>query len=417
MAVQEYFPVSIKKIVVDSIPDFDIYIRQKDRYVLYRKSNLRFGINQLEKLIENGIDTLHVRNEEHPRYKKYLSGASDESASLEYHNLFSDPEEIRRYHEIRAKYLSVDRTLFTVGAEMGFPLFILEKNRVRSLPEFVAVEEGPWKLGDSINRNGSEVLIRNEDADLYREYLEALFFADREISSDRNLTPVQIASVLRDTTKMLVREFLDDPKSGEKLKSLVDVTEELVDFAFANQSAVSSLLMIGSHDFLTYHHSVNVSFLCTGVGAELGLFRDDLLNLSLGGLLHDVGKSAIETEILNKPGLLSEEETKLVREHVSKGVALLWKHKDIPAVVVEMIAQHHERLNGAGYPEGLKADKISQSGRVLAITEVYDAMTTNRTYRKAAKPSAAVEYLEGSPEEFDLEITGKLKGLVGTDQK
>jgi len=419
MDPQQYFPIPLKGIVVDSIPDFDIYIRQKDTFVLYRKNNLRFETTHLEKLIDSRVATLYLRKEDHPRYENYRSRAAE---AQEYGpgfapHLFDDPAEVRQYHLIQASYLPVDRKLFVPGSEIDFPLFSLAGNRLSLLPEMEADKSGPWQLGNSIAEGRAALLIRNEDTALYREYLECLFFADREISSSSPLSTLQKASVLRDTTKIMVRDLLEDPKSGEKMKALVEVAEELVDFIFTNQAAVSSLLMIGSHDFLTYQHSVNVSFLCTGVGAELGLFRDDLLNLALGGLLHDIGKSAIDTDVLNKPGLLDEDETRLVHEHVNKGVALLWEHEGIPEQVIKMISQHHERLNGEGYPERLKGDQMTQAGKVLAVVEVYDAMTTERPYKRAARRADALEYLESAADQFDREVTEKLKALVDGNLK
>jgi HD-GYP domain-containing protein (c-di-GMP phosphodiesterase class II) len=133
--------------------------------------------------------------------------------------------------------------------------------------------------------------------------------------------------------------------------------------------------------------------------------RNDLYKLALGGVLHDIGKVFITKEILEKPGALTKEEMKVIREHSLNGSRYLREKWDIPPEAHYPVLTHHERFDGSGYPSGIREDKIPVFGKIAAVTDVYDALTSNRPYRKAMLPSEAVEHvMGGSGNMFDPEV-------------
>ncbi len=150
---------------------------------------------------------------------------------------------------------------------------------------------------------------------------------------------------------------------------------------------------IRNYDDLTYMHSLNVSLICNVFGGWLKFSAEDIRILTLAGLLHDIGKMLIPKEIIAKPGKLSAEEYKIVKTHSVKGYQVL-KDQPIDVRVKYAALMHHERCDGSGYPNGFVSEQIDDFAKIIAIADVYDAMTSNRRYRNAICPFDVVEEFE-----------------------
>lgn len=146
------------------------------------------------------------------------------------------------------------------------------------------------------------------------------------------------------------------------------------------------------NDYATFIHSVNVSLLAALVGTRLGYKEKNLKYLILGALLHDIGKLKVPKEILNKPGRLTDEEFAIVKQHPLTGVEIL-KNAHLLNRVMAMVSQHHERWIGTGYPYGLSGNNIHGDAQIIAITDVYEALTADRPYRKGLPHHHALEMI------------------------
>lgn len=156
---------------------------------------------------------------------------------------------------------------------------------------------------------------------------------------------------------------------------------------------INRLFMVRRQDDYTFYHSINVAVICGVLGKWLGYKGKMLTDLILAGLLHDVGKSLIPLNILNKPGRLLEEEMAVMRMHTVYGLDLIKEIPDLTPQILEGVVQHHERLDGKGYPFKLSAEKIAEFGRIIAVADIYDALTSDRVYHKKTTPFAVVEVL------------------------
>jgi HD-GYP domain-containing protein (c-di-GMP phosphodiesterase class II) len=158
-------------------------------------------------------------------------------------------------------------------------------------------------------------------------------------------------------------------------------------------------------DNYTYQHSVNVAVLSLVLGVQLQLNQHELYTLCMGALIHDIGKVLIPKDIILKPGPLTEEEFKTIKEHTTKGYDYLRGCLEISAPSRIVALQHHEKVNGNGYPDNIKNKSINRFARIVAIADVYDALTSDRPYRKAMSPSDAVEYIFAHGDtQFDYEM-------------
>lgn len=146
-------------------------------------------------------------------------------------------------------------------------------------------------------------------------------------------------------------------------------------------------------DDLTYSHSVNVALISSIIGQWMRLPVQDIHQLTIAGMVHDIGKTQIPDEILNKPGKLTDQEFAIMKKHVDIGYDIL-KNKQIDNRIREAALFHHEKCDGSGYPFGLSGDKLPTFAKILAVADIYDALTADRIYRKAVCPFTAIRMLE-----------------------
>jgi len=155
----------------------------------------------------------------------------------------------------------------------------------------------------------------------------------------------------------------------------------------------SMLSGVRDHDNYSYVHSLRVATLLSVFGNAIGLAESDLLVLASGGLMHDVGKMSISHEVLNKPGRLSEEEFAVMKSHVAKTVDFLKESTTLPKGVVAVAERHHEKLDGTGYPRGLKGAELNDLARMASIVDVFSALTDRRVYKPPMTPEDAFKLM------------------------
>ncbi|MCM3783230.1 HD-GYP domain-containing protein [Neobacillus mesonae] len=188
-------------------------------------------------------------------------------------------------------------------------------------------------------------------------------------------------------------------------KVFVGLMELILDDIGTRQDVMIMLSGMQSMDHALYEHSLNVCIYSLVLGKALGYEHKKLMELGLGALLHDIGKTQIPAEILQKPGKLTNDEYEIVKNHTVYGFKLLKDEPGIPLISAHCALQHHERLDGRGYPQGLAGSEIHEFGKLIALTDSYDAMTTNRIYQNALLPHQAVEMLfAGSGTQYDQKM-------------
>lgn len=217
-------------------------------------------------------------------------------------------------------------------------------------------------------------------------------YIEDEISEDIVLDDV-VDDEIRLEAAFRLEEILKNNYSLDKLKPLIS---EIVECIVENQDVVINLNKLCGHHQYTFLHSVNVGILSTCIGVRMNYNRKKLIELGTAGILHDIGKKYVSSDILDKPGKLAKEEFDVIMKHPEKGFNMLSSCYDISSIAKVGVLQHHERFDGSGYPRGLKGEQITPFGRILAVTDTYDAMTTDRSYRKAFEPSEALEFLLGT---------------------
>ena len=208
--------------------------------------------------------------------------------------------------------------------------------------------------------------------------------------------------------------FLKSLKNGavKDLSPLESLSQSLIESIFDNKDALSCLTMIKDTDQYLLEHSINCSVL-SGIFCEfLGYDRDTTEQVSLGALLMDIGMSSLPDEIRNNTGEFSSDDWEVMKTHVEIGADLVEQCGDISDLSLRIIEEHHERVDGSGYPRGLVGDEISEFARIAAIVDAYDAMTSNRTHKNSITPTQALKRLTAT-ENLDQELVKQFIQCIG----
>lgn len=248
------------------------------------------------------------------------------------------------------------------------------------------------------------------------EFLDTIIMDVDDIydeSFERDLTK---AKTLHNKTQDYIEGVFNVLRKGGQLdvESAKGAVSGLVEQVMQNPDAMVWLCQLKDKDEYTAIHSVNVCILSLTFGRTLGLTEDELHTLGLGALLFDIGKSRIPDEILKKTDSLSDNEFLLMKAHAFLGYAMLEEKKNLPKEVLDIILNHHERLNGMGYPNCRRGDEISRLTRIVSIVDVFDAITSDRCYKDAFQPQHALNELYNmAPDEMDQELIESFIKCIG----
>lgn len=217
--------------------------------------------------------------------------------------------------------------------------------------------------------------------------------------------------------KAAISQAMADGRTGEirNLSEVRDIAEDMVASTARNPGALHSLVLLKTADDYTFTHCVAVGAFMISLGRTLGLSELALRHAGTAGLLHDVGKAGIDEKVLNKPGKLTDEEYSHIKLHPVAGEQLLRDSGYSDEESLDVVRHHHERMDGRGYPDGLNHQQISQLARMGAVADVYDAVTSNRSYHKAMAPTAGLQLLLKLAQEghFDPAVVNAFVRTVG----
>jgi putative nucleotidyltransferase with HDIG domain len=302
-----YFaPIDIKKIHPNSVITFDLYLKSGEKFVLYKNRNLQINAGDIQRLIENLVETLYIHNNDKKNFRDYTEG-----------NL-----------------------------------------------------ENILKADDISNRKKAEAL--------------------------------------HESATNVVEDIFNNPRSGEVIQRSRIIISHTVDFIIDTPESFANLLKIRKHDYYTYTHSVNVCTFLVSLARELGIEDKGVLKeIGEGGLLHDLGKSRIPYAIINKPGKLVKAEWEIIKMHPTYGVEIAKETREITEISLTIIGQHHEKPSGEGYPNGLTRGQLNIFANMASIVDVYDAITTSRSYSVARPPMDAAQFLLDHKEDFNEKILVK----------
>jgi len=259
------------------------------------------------------------------------------------------------------------------------------------------------KKGITLRKSFTESINRIKFKSIYIER-ESSKSANAQNSIDEQLRYHTVQKM----KNLLTTEVVDEDKPRTLSNDMLNVSillEDMMDQIIDNGNMVSNLLNLRNYDDYTFQHSVNVAATASVLGLALGYNYEDLLHLAKGALFHDIGKMLVDIKILNKPGKLTIEEFEEIKKHPKYGYEYAKKHLHMHEDSLICILQHHEKFNGNGYPDSKEGKKIHRNAQIVAIADVYDAITSKRVYNEPVLPSEAIEYIMANADyHFDSDI-------------
>ncbi len=395
----------VEQLIEGTVIPFDVFLKDKTVIIPLFNAGMAFTKITRNLLKEKGITEVFIKNTDAHNLEYYLSKIKFKKDVVE-----SAPG-FKQYSFYKEEHYQVDKTIFMTDTQVNFSLFVLNKFSLKPVVE--ASDESPAKINAEITGIEGDLVIKKTDVHKYESYLNSL--SGRNYASDEDKNIIKAAAI-RETSKVLVKSLLEDPRSGEKIKAVGMAANNLIDCILENRDAIYSLLSLKGYDYYTYTHSINTAVLSIGLGIAIDLKRDELEKLGIGSILHDIGKSLIPHEILNKQGKLDEAEYYAIKQHVIEGEKILRSHKDVAVESRILLLQHHEKLSGRGYPFKLSGNAIKMFGRIAAISDCYDAMTTHRPYKQAFTPFYALSVIAKETGDYDpdllkifIRMLGKIK--------
>lgn len=230
------------------------------------------------------------------------------------------------------------------------------------------------------------------DADAAKPPVEAPRPAKKAASPVSLEDELNSAKKIHNKAKEVVKTMFSDVRMGKALEigEVTSMVDEINQSLERNTNALLSLIRLKNSDEYTYLHSVAVCMLMVALGKQLELNGDQLKQVGVAGLLHDIGKMAIPNDVLNKPDKLTDEEFNLVKQHPQRGWEILKSCYQVDEVALDVCLHHHERVDGRGYPEKLSNDALTLYARMGAVCDVYDAISSDRCYKKAWGPAESI---------------------------
>lgn len=299
--------------------------------------------------------------------------------------------ETAQFFEIRLKSVAADTPL-------TFDIFLFVNQKpvlFRKMGEVLTSER--MKL--LVQHGGEKFLVPEEQRPFYLSSL-------KNVIKDPSTSTEQKAKFVKESAFIHVQDLFTKQEIRPVVTEAKVLVEEMVSFVSADMAAVSSLMRLSAHDYYTYNHCVDVAVYSIVLAKKLyGDDKNILMMAGLGGLLHDIGKRKLDLSIINKTSALTPEEWEEIKRHPTYGRDYLESISSIPDETRRVVFEHHENFDGTGYPTGLRAEDISKITRIVTIADVFDALTTNRSYHKAISPVEALNTMFGmQPGKFDPHI-------------
>ncbi len=276
------------------------------------------------------------------------------------------------------KYKRIDKRLITEGSKINFNLFL--PNETKSAMSLFLQSDTAVDADAKIKLREIEGLyVSEEDEALYQAYVARHL---QSIAKNSDLPLEHKAKLVYQKASETLSTMFENPESLENVKNAQDVVNSSIEIILSDHCAVESLMRITAHDYYTHTHSINVSIYTLSLGSFLGIEGEDLEQLGMAAILHDLGKSKISYDIINKNGKLTESEFIQMKRHPALGHQIALKLGVKDPRILSGIRHHHEKIEGGGYPDDLKGDQITYFARIIGVCDVFDALTTKRSYKE-----------------------------------
>ncbi|MBI2425542.1 MAG: HD domain-containing protein [Candidatus Hydrogenedentes bacterium] len=313
---------------------------------------------------------------------------------------------------IQGDYFVVELAQLKAGVTCTFDLYLgLKAGGAPVLYRTADLDFTEFEKSRLLERGIDRVLVPLKQRNTYQRYLEKHMGS---LLKDPAISTEEKSGIMYESAQGLVQDLLGNPHAHDLKERAGSMVEHTVNFMYNNSDSFQHLMAVSSYDYYTYTHSVNVFVYASALAQRLGHTQSELRVFGEGALLHDLGKSRVDLNIINSSGKLTEEEWVQMKAHPSIGCELLLAQDVRNPVILDVTRHHHEKLNGRGYPDGLANDEISRWARICTIADIFDALTTKRSYKDAMDSFAALQFMrDRMRDELDPDIFRVFVELMG----
>lgn len=260
-------------------------------------------------------------------------------------------------------------------------------------------------LIDSLLKLGiTGVYIREGEEDPEEENISLLAKSVIEKTRVEDRSKVKLTESVKKRVAEGIQYLYNNTDTQDFTDATNQITDELMRAISDNEAIAVDISTLKISDEYTFKHSVDVATMAMIVAKQHGLNDKEVYEIGIAGLLHDLGKSKIPNEVLNKPGRLNDEEFAIMKQHSVYGYEILKEKENYSPSVLLGVLQHHEKMNGMGYPMGVSSEKMHLFAKILSVVDIYDALVTERSYKKAFSQRDAVEMIMSMTQELDLDV-------------
>ena len=300
------------------------------------------------------------------------------------------------------KYILIDKKIIQLDKKFDFNIYYAVGSGVALLLEKESVVEQHHLVA---SYNHKALYISQEDQSSYKTFHEKHL---QSLKNSFELFEDKTATIYSNATNIMNTLF-ENPDTLGNYEESKEVVNDLVHTILDDHFAIESLMKIATHDYYTHTHSLNVTVYSLSLGSFIGLSDTDLSRLGESALLHDLGKSKVPPEIINKNGRLTPEEFEIMKAHPDLGYEMALNMGIKDKHILAGIRYHQEKMSGEGYPLGLKGTKIPLFARIIGLCDVFDAITSKRSYKEAMSTFDALSLIKNKMHEHvDNELLAKM---------
>ena len=292
----------------------------------------------------------------------------------------------------KSTYLRIKKDYIVEDSITSFDLFEVSEDK-KKMSHFL-------EKGKIINRDDIDKISKSRDlyilSNTLEEYQNYCSLYIRAIAKSTTFSFEEKSSVLYDKAEEVMDQLFEDPESVGKVDKVKDIVDDMLYIILDEDFTIESMMTLATHDYYTHTHSMNVSMYSLSLGYFLNFSKEQLEELGEAALLHDIGKSKVDPSIINKNGKLDDDEFLEIMNHPAWGQEIAQNLGVTNKKVLFGIRHHHEKLDGSGYPDGIRGDSIPQYARIIGICDVFDALTTNRSYKEPMRSFDALKLIKNS---------------------
>lgn len=319
----------------------------------------------------------------------------------------------RIYVKESVEFVRIEKWLLDVGDALSCDIYCdiyPEETKEIFLPK-----EYPVDMQIKMRIDDTEYLyILREDLSIYYHFVDTIIQA---VAQNKHITITKKAAVIYRQASEILDEMFENPEALENVPKSKKVVNKFVDTIFSDSHAIESLIKITAYDYYTHTHSINVCVYALSLGSYLKLATDVLEELGISALLHDLGKSRVNSAITNKNGRLTHDEFEQMKHHPVYGYQIAIKIGITDNRILDGIRHHHEKLDGSGYPDAISGKRITLFARIIGVCDVFDALSTKRPYKDRLKSYDSLKLMkETMSEHLDITIVDAFIRMQQHDQ-